>query len=176
MTRMHRRRQGGFSLLEVLIAVLVLAIGLLGLAGLQSLSLKYNHSAYLRSQAVQLGYDMADRIRANLEALPEPPDPVGTATPATPGPYNQPNFAGNLANLPADPNCIATGCTTPADVADYDFRLWNHHIRDTLPDGFGVVSNPAFGLIEIAVSWTEQVDVDGDGTADLQTFVLRFSP
>jgi len=48
-------RSGGFTLIEVLIAALVLAVGLLGLAGLQAASIKNNLSAYKRSQATQLG-------------------------------------------------------------------------------------------------------------------------
>ncbi len=56
----------GFTLIEVLIAMLVLAVGLLGLAGLQATSLRNNQSAYNRSQATQLAYDLADRMRANF--------------------------------------------------------------------------------------------------------------
>jgi len=55
----------GFTLIEALIAVVILAIGLLGIAGLQATNLKNNQSAYNRSQATLLAYDMADRIRAN---------------------------------------------------------------------------------------------------------------
>jgi type IV pilus assembly protein PilV len=66
--RLHKQR--GFSLIEVLVTVLILAIGLLGLAGLQSTSLRSNHSSLLRSQATVLAYDIADRLRANrTEAL-----------------------------------------------------------------------------------------------------------
>ncbi len=58
---------GGFSLLEVLIAVLVLSIGLLGLATLQATSLGFNHDAYARSQATLMAYDITDRMRANRD-------------------------------------------------------------------------------------------------------------
>lgn len=57
-------RQTGSSLLEVLIAVVILAFGLLGLAGLQATSVKSSHSAYQRSQATLLAYDIVDRMRA----------------------------------------------------------------------------------------------------------------
>ncbi len=62
------KRQSGSTLLEVLVAVVILAFGLLGLAGLQTTSVKSNHSAYLRSQASLLAYDMADRMRTTRSA------------------------------------------------------------------------------------------------------------
>ena len=55
-----------FTLIEVLVTVVILAVGLLGLAGMQAASMRNNHSAYLRSQAVQLSYDMADRVRSRV--------------------------------------------------------------------------------------------------------------
>jgi len=58
----------GSSLLEVMIAVFVLAVGLLGIAGLQVTAVKNNHTASLRSQSTQLAYDLADRMRANMPA------------------------------------------------------------------------------------------------------------
>jgi type IV pilus modification protein PilV len=61
-------RSAGFTLLEVLVAVLVLAIGLLGLARLQMTVMKSNQSAYLRSQASLLAYDISERMRANRTA------------------------------------------------------------------------------------------------------------
>ncbi len=58
----------GFSLLEVLIAVFVLAIGLLGLINLQMTSIKNNQSALFRTSAIILSYDLIDRIRLNRTA------------------------------------------------------------------------------------------------------------
>ncbi|HLE93281.1 MAG TPA: type IV pilus modification protein PilV, partial [Sulfuricaulis sp.] len=55
----------GFSLIEVLVALLVLSIGLLGLAALQTTSLQYNTGSYFRTQATFLAYDIIDRMRAN---------------------------------------------------------------------------------------------------------------
>ena len=62
------KSERGMTLIEVLVAVLVLAIGLLGLAGLQMTGLKSNHSAYLRSQTTLLAYDLTDRMRVNRAA------------------------------------------------------------------------------------------------------------
>ena len=58
----------GFTLLEALIALLVLSVGLLGIAALQATTLKANHGTYQRTQAIFLAYDMMDRLRANRTA------------------------------------------------------------------------------------------------------------
>ena len=63
-----RRHCRGLTLVETLIALLVLSIGLLGLASLQTASLQFNTSSYQRTQATILAYDMADRLRANRQA------------------------------------------------------------------------------------------------------------
>ena len=58
----------GFTLLEVMVALVVLSVGLLGLAALQTATVRFNQNAYLRSQATNFAYDLADRMRANREA------------------------------------------------------------------------------------------------------------
>lgn len=63
------RLQQGTTLLEVLISIVVLSVGLLGYAGLQTLSMKNNTSAFQRSQATILTYDIVDRMRANRPNL-----------------------------------------------------------------------------------------------------------
>jgi len=65
----QRRAQRGVTLLEVLISILVLSVGLLGYAGLQTVSMKNNTSAFQRSQATMLTYDIVDRMRANKPNL-----------------------------------------------------------------------------------------------------------
>ena len=59
------RAQGGFSLIEIMIAILVLAIGLLGFAMLQTMNLRFTQSANYRTQATNLAYDLLDQMRAN---------------------------------------------------------------------------------------------------------------
>lgn len=107
----------GFSLLEVLIAVLVLGIGLLGLAGLQATSLRNNLSAYHRSVATQLAYDISDRMRANPQGV-------------TDGNYN------NKAGREAD--CVTNRCSS-ADLAGDDLFEWSDALKRTLPEGKGTV-------------------------------------
>jgi len=69
MNRYNTQNQSGFSLLEVLIALLVLSIGLLGLAALQITSLRSNEMANMQTTATQLAYDITDRMRANPEGV-----------------------------------------------------------------------------------------------------------
>lgn len=111
--------QRGFTLIEVLVAALVLAIGLMGVAGLQAVSLRNNQSAFMRSQATALAYDLADRMRANVAS-------------AEAGAYD-PTAAAATATC----NTIA-GCT-PTDLAEHDLDEWAALIATYLPDGEGYV-------------------------------------
>jgi type IV pilus assembly protein PilV len=116
----------GFTLLEVLIAVLVLSVGLLGLAGLQATGIKTNHSAYMRSQAVAYGYDIIDRMRANrLSALS--------------GSYN-----------------IAIGAGAPAgsSIAQTDLREWKNLVAAHLPVG-DASANINGGTVTVVVQWDD---------------------
>ena len=81
----------GFSLMEVLVALLVLAIGLLGLAALQARGVKFNHDAYRRSQATYLAYEVIDLMRANVTNAGDyvvATDPGGTCDPGASGHTN----------------------------------------------------------------------------------------
>ncbi|MFB2764915.1 type IV pilus modification protein PilV [Marinobacter shengliensis] len=66
-----RNRQGGITLIEVLIAVLILAIGLLGVAGVQVVSMQNTVNSDLRTQATLFAQDLAEQIRANGNTLPD---------------------------------------------------------------------------------------------------------
>ena len=115
-------RMTGFSLTEVLVAMLVLAIGLLGLAALQIAGVRSNQTAYYRSVATQLAYDMADRMRAN---------PVGVAA----GLYNNGTPGSSLTEC--EINACLTGTT--GTMAGYDLMQWNSALAANLPGGTGIV-------------------------------------
>jgi len=78
-------RERGFSLIEVLVSIVVLSVGLLGLAALQVSGLRVGQSSFYRAQAAQFATDMADRLRANLgaartcELALTDPSPTGTS-------------------------------------------------------------------------------------------------
>jgi type IV pilus assembly protein PilV len=144
--------QQGFTLLEILVAIVVLSIGLLGLAALQAVSLNNNQIAYYRSIASQQAYDMADRIRANS---------VGVAA----GNYNA-----LTATIPADPDCMTNVCSA-ANMAIADHAQWNTNNQRLLPAGVGTVTGAA-GIFTITVSWSEKTAV-GNVT---QSFVTTMTP
>ena len=140
--------QHGFSLLEVMIALLVLAVGLLGLAALQNMGLRLNHQSYERTQATILIDDMIDRMRANPAAV-------------VAGTYN---LAMTGTPPTAAQNCEASICTSPAAVADYDKNRWITAIAGTatqraaLAGGRGGIALAPTGapLFVVSVSWQEQ--------------------
>lgn len=110
--------KAGFTLLEVLVALLVLSIGLIGVAGLQLLGVSNSRDAYFRTQAATLSYDITDRMRANLSGVEN--DEYDKATGA----------------LTAD--CRTTTGCTDAELADDDVALWKQAVS-RLPAGEGIV-------------------------------------
>ena len=168
-------KKKGFTLLEVLIAVLIFAIGLLGLAKIQGQSLRLTHDSLLRTTANLMAADMADRMRANFIATN-----LGLFSP-----YNNSKGASN-------PNCFSTGCT-PNEMALQDVYDWSAALASGLPNGAGTVcvdSTPKDGtptlpncdnviltpgkiVYAIKVWWTQRVDQQNPGT--LHQYILEFS-
>jgi type IV pilus assembly protein PilV len=143
-TNRFRHSEAGFTLLEVMVAVLVLSIGLLGLAGLQATGIRNNHSAYMQSQAISYGYDIIDRMRANrLSALS--------------GTYN-----------------IAIGDSAPSGttVAATDLREWKNLIQANLLTG-DASANVNGGVVTVIVQWddrrAEGVDAESLKNITVQT-------
>lgn len=169
-------------MLEILVAIIVISLGLLGLAGLQAASLRNSQVAYYRSIASQQAYDMMDRMRANVAGVRA-------------GNYN--DLQGALTTIwSTNPNlvpvCITGGTPatcTAAQLATEDYRQWRATNSRMLPNGGGTVclANPASGVCAaansgaaynaewpyvITVTWNEKTET-GTGT---QTFVTRFRP
>lgn len=130
MNRKYSHKDSGFTLLEVLIALLVLSIGLLGLAALQTSGLRANQMASMRTIATQLAYDMTDRMRAN---------PLGVTA-------NQYIIATN--ETPGDP---------AVSIANNDLTEWRNQIA-RLPGGLSSIKQLAGPPVthEITVFWDEE--------------------
>ncbi len=123
-----KRRVAGFTLMEVLVTVVILSIGLLGVAGLQLNSLRGNQNALEVAAAVALVLDGADRVRANLPAVRNSSTGDFLATQL----YAQIDAAGS------DPGCESSACT-PAQIVQKDAFEWITAVKAQLPGGVGVI-------------------------------------
>jgi type IV pilus assembly protein PilV len=139
----HARAISGFSLVEVLVALLVLSIGLLGLASLQTFGLRYNQQSYQRTQAVYQAYDVVDRIRANPVGMANTCyDTVAAGATAVAG-----------ACAGAFKNCESNTCT-PNELANYDINKWNTANQNLLSQGRGAISTSNVRRT-VTISWIE---------------------
>lgn len=119
-THVTKCKNNGFTLLEVMIAVFMLALGLLGLANLQMLSLKNNHSAQFRTSATVFAYDIIDRMRLNRT---EDYSLVMTATPSGSGLKNTDLIAWTTllsSELPAGDGSVAVNGDIVTVVVQWD--------------------------------------------------------
>jgi len=110
----------GYSLLEVMIALAVLSIGLLGLASLQVQGMRFNTDSYLRTQATILAYDIIDRMRANTVGSDAGVYCLDVVAPADPCATNSVPSA-SAVNTCGD---TVSGCASPAELARYDISRW----------------------------------------------------
>ncbi|MDN5923496.1 MAG: type IV pilus modification protein PilV [Xanthomonadales bacterium] len=169
------RRQQGITLIEVLIAILIFSVGLIGLAGLLVFATQSNHSAYLRTQVTFLANSMADRMRAN---------PAGVWKNA----YNSDDYPVSITTVP---DC-ASGCD-PADVATHDQALWSSMLTGFLPGGKAKIQctdtslvykpgddqmamrPPYGGNCSMTITWNQRGVAD-DRSAKPETFAWVFQP
>jgi type IV pilus assembly protein PilV len=120
MILLKKKNEKGFTLLEVLVAVLVFSFGLLGIAGMMTISVRNNHNGYLRTQANFLAENMMDRMRANPTALWN-------------GQYN-----GTAAIGTAD--CTLAQPCNFQQLALYDTQSWAASLAQFLPNGQGTIN------------------------------------
>jgi type IV pilus assembly protein PilV len=146
----------GFTMVEVLVALVVLAVGMLGIASLYVISLRSGGSAIFRMQAVNLATDIADRIRANRSA--------GVA------------YGGAAAPNPCFGAAAVADCT-PAAMAAADLSVWQAQVAQALPGGAGAIVVAPTALIippvgavfqyQVTINWTE-----AGGSA--QSYIVNF--
>jgi type IV pilus assembly protein PilV len=130
-------KQKGFSLIEVLVTMLIISVGLLGIAGIIVNSMKSNHSAHSRSEATVLANDIIDRMRANRSVAEQAPSPYALALEAAPD---------------------ATAGVPGADLAE-----WRTALAAGLPSGVGAVAfNAANRNVTVTVQWNDS-RAGGDG-------------
>lgn len=130
-------------MLEVMVALLVLSIGLLGLAMLQVRGMQFNSDAYIRTQATMYAYDIMDRIRANWSAATNDSNPV--------------------YRMPSPPSSTITDCATNAcsasALAAYDLYRWYSALSKAIPLNPGAATTIAYaagGQYTITINWIER--------------------
>lgn len=158
-----RRNCGGFSLLEVLISIVVLSVGLLGIAGLQLMSLKANDSAYYRSQAVILAEDMLDRMRSNRSSAVAGGydyDPASKKDDKKGTEKDHGDDARNATEKDSKNSSEESAAdTTPMKE---DVKQWSE-LLEILPDGEGKIERNGNGIVTVTVEWNDSRGESGSG-------------
>ena len=139
-------------MIEVLVAMVILAVGLLGLAALQASSLKNNQTAYYRGLATQLSYDIADRMRANRLS----------------GDKYVSSYMKPTAAKDQSAHCLqVTSTCTPDKMAEHDLFEWNAALK-SLPGAKGEISFEKSSY-KVVITWDEKRDDNRDGKDDTET-------
>ncbi|MDH5370428.1 MAG: type IV pilus modification protein PilV [Gammaproteobacteria bacterium] len=160
------KKSSGFTLLEVMIALVIFSIGMLGLAGIQAIALQNNNTAYMRTIAMQQAYNIADLIRAST-------DFDGDVTSA---------FNAVDTTLGTEPTaCIVndqlTNCTAD-QIAAFDIFHWKNRLNEELPSGRGKITLSS-DVYEIIIMWDEKKTgvtgegCSGDSDIDLKCYTLH---
>ena len=158
------KQQTGFSLLEVLIALVVLSIGLLGHSKIQALSVRAGTDAHLRTEATFLANDMIERMRANRPSVAS-------------GYYAGISYAtidctGAPAKICSEGTAGAAADCTTTEMADEDAFNWFCDVTAALPNG-GVAVSSAAGVYSVQVSWD---GLDENGNVQNRNVSATFIP
>jgi len=147
--------QTGVSMIESLVAILVLAIGVMGLAGLQTRSLVETRLTNARANALLLANDLSERMRLNRTAA---------LSAASTDRYDL-IFGGSITGSP--PDCVANTCTAN-NLRAFDLNEWTRNLRQLLPGGEARIDPPnAAGQIRITFRWRNNVQGSEFGAADV---------
>lgn len=170
----------GFSLIEVMVAVFVMAIGLLGLASLHGLTMKNNNNALYRTVAFQLANQMAEGMRANqgltsgyLNAFAQG-NGQSSQQSAVMSIGGEGENGGSAGGDSFGPSCFAsTPCDAPSMVR-YEVAAWLKSLEYQLPGGTGTITrDAASNLIAINVSWQERVAGQLQGEQKSHTLLVN---
>lgn len=129
-------KQSGFSLLESMIAIIVMVLGVLGMLGVQMRTLTDTQGSVRRAQALRLISDLSERLQNNPDAL------------------------GNLAaytTTPTSSSDCSTNACTPSDLASYDIKRWQATVQSTLPGASATVFLPqnSSNQLGVLIGWNE---------------------
>lgn len=127
------KKQAGLGMIESLMALVIISIGLLGIASLQITGMQQSSSAQWHSQAVWYSYEMIDRINANRSAFDQ---------------YANRNTDGTTAT-----DCLNNPCT-PAQMLEADLDDWANLVS-LLPGGKGEILQPEANTLQVSIMWDD---------------------
>ncbi len=148
--RSARRRQRGLTLIEVLVSMLVMALGLLGMAALQTTTLRYQLGSSERASIGVLLSDFSERVRANVGASTSGPSANYLRSGSS---YTWSDLS--AANPPTVPDCETVACTGD-QLATYDMAQWLTSVRARLPQGSAIVSGSAGSGLAVTFVWFDK--------------------
>ena len=148
------KHHNGFTLIEVLISMIILSIGFLGLASLQTTGLQNSDGAYMQTQASVLAYDMAERIKAN-----------GSNT----------TYGGITTGASTAQNCTSGACT-PAQIKAHDVNTWKTSLANSLPAGDGSITQTAGTSTTSSDDDKYAIKVVWNNRATAREFTLNTTP
>lgn len=166
--------QKGFTLVEMMVAIVVLSIGLLGVAGLQAATAKYQVTTIVRSSISALVSDLSERIRVN-------PDVAGSSFVQGVASSSEYVITDNWATqqsaaLTVTKNCESTACTA-SERATFDLLQWRSKLRQSLPQGAALVGGNKSQGITVAVMWMDKEQTSLSDPQDTSsTRTLKKSP
>ncbi len=146
----HATRVDGFTIVEVLISLLILSVGLMGLASLQVVGLQNTQGGAQRAQAAFLAYDITDRMRTNPAAVT-----AGSYNLAAPVP-------GQVAIVMVDCFGAAANCSA-AEMAAHDLGQWQTQLGAYLNNGTGAIAtvdNGTTTLVTVTIQWADAYTVN----------------
>lgn len=157
-TSLFRQAHTGSSLIEVLVAILVLSIGLLGVAGLAAASLRYSQGGWARASVASGLSDLADRVRTN------PGADIAAYV------FNTTNYAGQRTELASGQVTISTDCMAAGTACDatelaaFHMAEWRLAMNSSMPGSAVWVSGQRDEGYQATVMWFDKSFVQTDGT------------
>ncbi len=159
----HTTRADGFTIVEVLISLLILSVGLMGLASLQVVGLQNTQGGAQRAQAAYLAYDITDRMRTNTAAVT-----AGSYNLAAPVPGQ-----GQVAIVMVDCFGAAANCST-AQMAAHDLGQWQTQLGAYLNNGTGAIATVDNGTttqVTVTIQWADAYTVNTGN--EITTFTME---
>jgi type IV pilus assembly protein PilV len=163
-------RARGFSLVEVLVALIIIAVGMLGIAKMQALGLSTTESSGVRSLVAIEAASLASSMHTNRDYwVAGPPPSSFTVSVQTTGPGVYTTTVAGAAALTGNPNCQTAPCT-PANIAAYDVNAWAASLAQVVPAALATITcnnaNPGVPLAcTIQIKWQENVTSTSNSVA-----------